>query len=124
MSTISANDLQNTSGGIPTVKGQRLIPTACVNFDGTGTVSIRDSENVSSVTDGGVGIFTANFTSTMADADYTVNVSSSRLTNSDISGRPFGTRTTAAVGIEVSILGVFNSYRDVEFNAILVMGGQ
>jgi hypothetical protein len=66
MSTISANDLQNTSGGIPTVKGQRLIPTAWVNFEGTNTVSIRDSENVSSVTDNSTGKYTVNFAQTLA----------------------------------------------------------
>ena len=70
MSTISANDLQNTSGGIPTVKGQRLIPTAWVNFDGTGTVSIRDSENVSSITDEATGEYTVNFATAMANVTY------------------------------------------------------
>ena len=124
MSTIKANDIQNATGGIPTVKGQKLIPTAWVNFNGTGTVAIRDSENVSSITDIGVGIFTANFTATMADSNYTVNVASSRGTNSEILGRPFGTRTAAAIGIEVSMMGTWDSYRDVEFNTILVMGGQ
>jgi len=70
MSTVKANDLQNASGGIPTVKGQRLIPTAWVNFNGTGTVVIRDSENVSSITDNNVGDYTLNFATAMADANY------------------------------------------------------
>ena len=70
MSTIKANDIQNASGGIPTVKGQRLIPTAWVNFNGTGTVAIRDSENVSSITDGGAGDYTVNFTTAMSNTNY------------------------------------------------------
>jgi hypothetical protein len=70
MSTIKANDIQNASGGIPTVKGQRLIPTAWVNFDGTGTVAIRASENVSSITDEGTGMYTVNFANAMVDADF------------------------------------------------------
>lgn len=41
-----------------------------VNFNGTGTVSIRASRNVSSVTDGGVGIYTINFTTAMANINY------------------------------------------------------
>ncbi len=45
---------------------------AWVNFDGTGTVSIRESFNVSSITDGGVGIYTINFTNSMTDTDYSV----------------------------------------------------
>ena len=45
---------------------------AWVNFDGTGVVSIRESGNVSSITDGGVGIYTVNFTTAMPDANYSV----------------------------------------------------
>jgi hypothetical protein len=45
---------------------------AWVSFNGTGTVAINSSRNVSSITDGGVGIFTVNFTTAMADANYAV----------------------------------------------------
>lgn len=47
---------------------------AWVNFNGQGTVSIRASGNVSSITDNGVGDYTVNFTSALADANYAVNV--------------------------------------------------
>ena len=43
---------------------------AWVNFNGTGTVAIRGSGNVSSVTDNGVGNYTVNFTTAMPDAAY------------------------------------------------------
>ena len=43
---------------------------AWVNFNGTGTVAIRASYNVSSITDNGVGDYTVNFTSALADANY------------------------------------------------------
>ena len=69
MSTIKANDIQNASGGIPTVKGQRLIPTAWVNFNQSTNV-INDSENVSSLTDISVGQTNVNFTVAMNDALY------------------------------------------------------
>lgn len=45
---------------------------AWVNFNGTGTVAIRASGNVSSITDNGTGDYTVNFTVAMADADYSV----------------------------------------------------
>lgn len=45
---------------------------AWVNFNGTGTVAIRSSANVTSITDGGVGIYTVNLTSAMPDANYAV----------------------------------------------------
>ena len=43
---------------------------AWVNFNGTGTPAIRDSGNVSSITDNGTGDYTVNFTTAMPDANY------------------------------------------------------
>jgi hypothetical protein len=48
--------------------GYRL--RAAVNFNGTGTVSIRSSSNVSSITDNGVGDYTVNFTAALPDVNY------------------------------------------------------
>ena len=47
---------------------------AWVNFNGTGTVSIRASGNVSSITDSGTGKYRANFTNSMPDAYYAAEV--------------------------------------------------
>ena len=43
---------------------------AWVNFNGTGTVAIRASGNVSSITDNGTGDYTVNFTTAMQDSNY------------------------------------------------------
>ena len=43
---------------------------AWANFDGTGTPSIRDSGNVSSVTDDAVGRYNVNFSNAMPDVNY------------------------------------------------------
>ena len=53
---------------------------AWVNFNGTGTVAIRASGNVSSITDNGTGDYTVNFTTAIVDANYSTNVTG------DISG--------------------------------------
>ena len=45
---------------------------AWVNFNGTSTVAIRASGNVSSITDGGTGDYTVNFTTAMVDASYSI----------------------------------------------------
>jgi hypothetical protein len=50
---------------------------AWVNFNGTGTVAIRASGNVTSITDNGTGDYTVNFTTAMSDANYSYNVSAS-----------------------------------------------
>jgi len=48
-----------------------------VNFNGTGTVAIRASYNVSSITDNGTGNYTINFTNALADANYSATASAS-----------------------------------------------
>ena len=45
---------------------------AWVNFNGTGTVAIRASGNVTSITDNGTGEYTLNFTTALPDANYSV----------------------------------------------------
>jgi hypothetical protein len=47
---------------------------AWVNFNGTGTVAIRASFNVSSITDNGTGDYTINFTNAMPDANYSAQL--------------------------------------------------
>lgn len=47
---------------------------AWVNFNGTGTVAIRASFNVTSITDNGIGDYTVNFTTAISDANYTVSI--------------------------------------------------
>jgi hypothetical protein len=56
----------------PTGSAPAYLCRAWVNFNGTGTPAIRASGNVSSITDGGTGIFQLNFTTAMPDANYSV----------------------------------------------------
>jgi hypothetical protein len=46
------------------------VARAWVNFNGTGTVAIRASGNVSSITDNNTGDYTVNFTTAFADVNY------------------------------------------------------
>ena len=64
----TSQNLQFNSGygSVATAYGCR----AWVNFNGTGTVAIRGSGNVSSITDNGTGDYTVNFTNAMPDANY------------------------------------------------------
>lgn len=54
------------------------IAKAWVRFDGTGTVAIAASHNVSSITDNGTGNYTVNFTANLGDANYTITGSAQR----------------------------------------------
>jgi hypothetical protein len=54
---------------------------AFVNFNGTGTVAIRASFNVSSITDNGVGDYTVNFTTALVDANYSAILATNRFSD-------------------------------------------
>lgn len=63
--TLGSSVLATPTGSAPSYTCR-----AWVNFNGTGTVAIRASGNVSSITDNGVGDYTVNFTTAMPDANY------------------------------------------------------
>jgi hypothetical protein len=79
------NALSVTSGNLQFNSGYGSVATAygCrawVNFNGTGTVAIRASGNVTSITDNGTGDYTVNFTTAMPDVNYSWACSGSRTT--------------------------------------------
>ena len=82
MSTLRVNTLQNASGtGQPDMVGAAK---AWVNFNGTGVVAIRASFNVSSITDNGTGDYTVNFTTALANANYSAVVSVSESASNSV----------------------------------------
>ncbi len=116
----SGNFLFNSGyGSVAVAYGCR----AWVNFNGTGTVAIRASGNVTSITDSGAGDYTVNFTTAMPDANYAVTVSQSissggaatiQFTREDLTARTasaFRTRVTntssAAVDAEQVNVAIF-----------------
>lgn len=74
MSTLRCTNLQDTSGGnsLTTAQIYNGAAKAWVNFNGTGTVAIRAQFNVSSITDNGTGDYTVNFSTALADANYSL----------------------------------------------------
>jgi hypothetical protein len=88
MSTLKVNTLQTTAGvEVYTAK-------AWVNFNGTGTVAIRASGNVSSITDNGTGDYTVNFTNAMPDVNYCVSNYSASTSSNWFLGRVVSYSTT------------------------------
>jgi hypothetical protein len=69
---IAANAVTTAKLGSAEASG---LAKAWVNFNGIGTVAIRASYNVSSITDNGTGDYTVNFTTAFADANYAAVVS-------------------------------------------------
>ena len=70
MSTIIATTLSNGSVSVPTATVVNGSAKAWANLNGTGTIALRDSFNMSSVTDNGTGVYTFNFLSAFAAANY------------------------------------------------------
>ena len=81
MSTLKVNNIQDTSGGSSNLS----VPGAAkawVNFNGSGTVAIRDDLNVSSITDSGTGLYKVNMTSALSNTNYAVTAGTSHLSGS------------------------------------------
>jgi len=87
-------------GSVATAYGCR----AWVNFNGTGTVAIRASGNVTSITDNGTGTYTVNFTNAMPDANYAVNVTGG--SNNQTETRMAGSSNS----LSTSSVAVYTSY--------------
>ena len=116
---IAANAVTTAKLGTAEASG---LCKAWVNFNGTSTVAIRASYNVSSITDGGVGIYTVNFTTALADANY----SAVSITNSETGdgSRPvvscFIESNSTASGAQIRTVGTFNNSTRVDVSACTV----
>jgi len=94
---------------------------AWVNFNGTGTVAIRASGNVSSITDNGTGDYTVNFTNAMTDVNYSVSLldgeqgdignyygsAASNLTTTSVKANVFRTDSFARIDRNYVSLAIF-----------------
>lgn len=108
MSTLRTDTLSNAAGSksVPVNTVVDGSAKAWVNFNGTGTVAIRASFNVTSITDNGVGDYTVNFTTAMTDANYVVagsyadNGNTALLLLSATAGGAATTMTSSAVRIK------------------------
>jgi hypothetical protein len=116
----SSGNMQFNSGygSVATAYGCR----AWVNFNGTGTVAIRASGNVTSITDNGTGDYTVNFTNAMPDANYAMSgtceqytAGASSATNA-VGSAYLVSRTTSSIRIYVRYTAVGSAaMNDVAF---------
>lgn len=90
--------LSTASGSAPSYSAR-----AWVNFNGTGTVAIRASGNVSSITDNGTGSYAINFTTAIEDANYSVVVTAEAITGGGATGyflvKGASSQSASSVGI-------------------------
>ena len=129
MSTLSTANIESKAANTPPVikdlNGTEVgqFARAWVNFNGTGTVAIRDSFNVSSITDQSTGLYTVNFTNAMPNANYAYSLNSQ-------TGATAGTTTTlnstidslSTTNMEVASFSN-SSYEDHTYYSVIVFGG-
>jgi len=75
---MSILSVSNITDGTDTVETGYVVngsAKAWVNFNGTGTIAIRDSFNVASLTDNSTGNYNVNFSNSMANTGYSVGSS-------------------------------------------------
>lgn len=116
-----------------TPKKLRASKAACsawVCWNGTGTVAVRDSYNVSSITDNGVGDFTVNLATPLANANYSYSYTVGGIANSLnlSSGSSIAPTTTALRVVSVSAggIGIGANFQmaDFPFNSVQIFGGK
>jgi hypothetical protein len=99
---LTVDTLNSSTGVLATQNGMNGVAKAWVNFNGTGTVAIRSSFNVSSITDNGTGDYTINFTTAMPDTNFatltTTGTNSDNPTIMNIQGVT-GSSTTSSIRI-------------------------
>jgi len=122
-SSITLNGSAVSLGGSATISSGAGSVETWVNFNGTGTPSIRGSGNVSSISDNGTGSYTVNFSNNLTDANYAVVASGDRETGERqivvLVDQNNGGQSNSSVGI--ATINNDNPYRDAEIVGIGIL---
>lgn len=121
MSTIRAATFANIAGtGSPDVIAGEFVRARC-NFDGTGPTAIRDSFGVSSLLDGGTGVFTIVVTTAFPNANYSTIATAFMLTigSAFVSMRPASTIDAPMI---TSLASAPNTPADINMVNIALFG--
>ena len=120
--TINSAQVATVSGTAPI-----YLCRAWVNFNGTGTVAINASGNVSSITDNGTGEYTVNMTTAMPDINYVINAtananygSSSGFININTTTTSFTEVAPTTSAFRVQIINRINSAYDPKYVSVSV----
>tara|TARA_B110000881_G_C18506061_1_gene479618 strand:+ start:205 stop:573 length:369 start_codon:yes stop_codon:yes gene_type:complete len=120
-SVISGSDNFNTD----IIPAGRVASAWC-NFNGTGVVAIRDSYNVSSITDNGTGDYTVNFAVALANANYSVSIGAASTTSvsAGFYGGIQGTSNMLTSSVRLQFRNNGGSIADQDTATVQIFGGQ
>ena len=119
--TIGSTPVVSASANSMTIRGegsnqtsiQQGLAKVWVNFDGTGTPAPRDSLNNASITDRATGKFTSNFTTNMANDDYSAMVGSG---STDATNRDSSVTGMTTSSLKLDTYNTSNTRIDHEFS--------
>jgi len=119
MSTIRADTFENTAGGAPTLTGL-YTAQAWGNWTQVGTHTLHNSGNVSSLTDGGVGITTASFSNSLSASTYSLGVAAGQSSNDPYRYMGVYTGKTTS-SVQTATMHDNVSRYDSEYNSIMAV---
>jgi len=116
ITTDTPTALSTASGSAPSYSAR-----AWVNFNGTGTVAIRGSANVSSITDNGTGDYDVNLTTAMSDTNGSIGACAAETVGSNTGGlRVVSASFSSTTVIKVSALYQNGGVADPQFVGVQV----
>jgi hypothetical protein len=128
---LTIDTLRAGSGVLATQNGMTGVGKGWVNFNGiSGSVAIRSSFNVSSVTRNGTGDYSISFTTTMPDANFAVVISCQRGDGAGIAPAYTNIYATAAnaytsittTSVRFSTAGSNTAGLDMPYVGVVVLG--
>ena len=125
MSTLKVNTIQNTSAAHSSTPEEiaQGRAKAWVNFNGTGTIAIRDSFNVSSITDVSQGTTTITLATAMSNTNYCVGGTAGAASTSGFRILScYNNLTTTTFTVDSGFHDAAPYVFDCEYNAVLVFG--
>jgi len=114
---IRANTISDAAGTGPVTLTAQSAAKAWVNFNGTGTIAIRDSFNVSSLTDNGTGNYSLQFTSNMSNTNYPASGFVSQASQADAYICAFATTAIQVLSVDPGVV-----FADVGTYCAIVQG--
>lgn len=121
MSTLTVTNIKAT--GETASRAVSGVAAAWVNFNGTGTIAIRDSQNISGLTDGGTGVYAITYSSSLANDDYGYQINGTSSTAGGITKLTSASGSITTSDIDVQALNAAQSaYQDNDDNSVSIHG--
>ena len=121
MSTLTVTNIK--ASGETASRAVSGVAAVWVNFDGTGTIAIRDSQGVSGLTDGGTGVYAIAYSSALNNDDYSYQIHGTSSSTGGITKLTSASGSITTSDIDVQALNAAQSaYQDNDDNSVSIHG--